>query len=518
MISKKRFIPFVVIGFCLLFAFLYLVISPPTSAPDEIAHLAYPRFLLQENQLPSFTSAEDFWESHQPPLYYILSIPVVKLFTSLPIFDQLQLNRIISFFIYGASLWIYYVLVKKLFPDKYFLQSSALCLLGIPMVSYLAGSFSNDILMILISVVMAYWVLIGKDKKFSSKEAIFFGLCIGLGLLTKIHIYPLIFFAWLFVLWKRPLIIWVLTSFFAFLASFWWFLHNLIHTGDIFGLSHTFILWESQKQKIASLPDFFTLCGKLYSGFLGVFGKFSIAYPTILYIISSLAFIYFCVFLIKNLKDIRIKKIFVIIFSILGFVIIQNFSFYQPQGRYLISVIPFLGIGLAIVVQKFRSDTSRTALFFSLVLFLFFLNIYGLVLIHSYYKKNPVESLKDTRTINLLEKKFIGDTERIKKSTAAIEVFLPATIATLQDLRLNSDKNPTIHITTSNQNEYSIVLKWKRLGDTSFAFSRSLKQAIIGTAEIEIQEPQNTLIQDIQVEIQGMHDSITITEFSIYTR
>jgi len=515
---KKRFLPLIVIGFCLLFGLLYLFISPPTTTPDEIAHLAYPRYLLQENKLPSFTTSEDFWESHQPPLYYILSLPIVKLFSSLPIFNQLQLDRIVSFFIYGASLLIFYFLLKKLFSQEYLLQATGLCFFGIPMVCYLSGSFSNDILMILISVLLSYWIFYSSEKKFGHKEAIFFGICLGLGLLTKVHLYPFLLLAWLFILWKKPFFIWLEVSFVAFLSSFWWFLHNLKSTGDIFGLSHTFVLWGSQQENLSTFSSFFTLCAKLFSGFMGVFGKFTIAYPTIIYIIAAFAVFVFFLVLIKNYKDTRIKKTVAVIFALILFVIIQNFSFYQPQGRYLVSIIPFIGIAFAIVAQKSRLFFSQSLIFFSFGISLIVLNSYGLFLIHSYYKDNPVGSLIYPQTINLLEKKFIGDTQQIEAVGGSIKIFLPATIATLQDFRLDSKKHPTVHIDTPNQTEFSTVLRWKRLGDTSFTDSRSMQQTIVGSGEIQIKEPQNTLIQDIQVEIQSMHDSITVTNFSIYAR
>ena len=55
---------------------LYLLATPPFEAPDEPAHYAYIRYLVDERSLPPLIVSSDPWEQgemHQPPLYYALA-------------------------------------------------------------------------------------------------------------------------------------------------------------------------------------------------------------------------------------------------------------------------------------------------------------------------------------------------------------------------------------------------------------------------------------------------------------
>jgi len=501
---------------CATCALLYLFISPPTSSPDEIAHLSYPRFLLYEKQLPSFQTSQDFWESHQPPLYYFFSVPFVKIFSEFSIENQLQLDRCASFCLYGISLYSFFLLLKKLFPGQLYLQSVGILVLGIPMVAYLAGSFSNDISMLLISTWICYWIFYKSQISFEHKEAIFFGMLIGAGLLTKIHVYPILLVGIIFVLWKKRLLLWIEAGLSAFLISFWWFVHNIQTTNDVFGLSNTFILWNSQKTTLSGFHDVFVLCGKLFSGFWGVFGKFNITYPEILYAFLAVISMIICIYALRYLRDVQVKKILAIACIEIIFVIVQNFTFYQPQGRYLITLIPFIGILFCIIAQHATKKGIKLTLISS-ILFIATLNSLGLILIHSYYQKNPVQSFIYPRNINLLQEHLQGDVEKTQRVGDALAIHSPATLFTLQDMRLDTQKNPYVHFTSQGDDSFMVTIMWKRLGDTTFDNIRSTQAVINKTGDIKIHESEKTLLQDIQVEFQSSHDTITLTEFYIAT-
>lgn len=499
---------------CVIFALLYLYISPPTSSPDEIAHLSYPRFLLYEKQLPSFQTSQDFWESHQPPLYYFFSTPFVKAFSIFSIENQLQLDRLASFVLYLIGLYSFFILLKKLFPEKQYIQSSAILFLGIPMIGYLAGSFSNDIGMLLISIWACYWVFYKSQTNFVHKQAIFFGIFFGAGLLTKIHVYPILLVCAIFVLWKKPFFLWVEACLSALFISLWWFIHNIQTTGDFFGLSNTFILWKSQQAPFAGIHDAFILCGKLFSGFWGVFGKFNIAYPQVIYAFLVIISILLCIYSLKYFRNAQIKKIFIIIITAIVFVIVQNFTFYQPQGRYLITLAPFIGLLYAFSAQH-ANKKFVTPIFIVIIFLITTLNSLSLLLIHSYYQKNPIASFTYPRSINLLQKNFQGDETKIQKVGGVLVIHAPATIYTLQDMRLDTQKKPYIHFTSQNNDSFTLTIKWKRLGDTTFSNSRSIQSTIHTSGDVKIPEKEKTLIQDIEVEFTSDHDTITLTEFYV---
>src|SRR5690242_17406004 len=57
---------------------------PPGHAPDEVAHVDYVKYILEESKLPAFRGAAPpnyGYEFHQPPLYYAVCALGGSLFT-----------------------------------------------------------------------------------------------------------------------------------------------------------------------------------------------------------------------------------------------------------------------------------------------------------------------------------------------------------------------------------------------------------------------------------------------------
>ena len=515
MVFTRR-LPYVAILTCTIFATLFLFISPPTTTPDEIAHLAYPRFVTSAKQLPSFISYEDFWESHQPPLYYLISIPITKLFSSVPVYTQIQLDRFTSWFLYVGALFSMLFLSKKLFANQSIIQTGAIIVLGIPMVAYLAGAFSNDILMLLISIWVSYWVFIKAKMQLSLKDAVFFGLVLGAGLLTKTHLYPLLFVATIIVLWRKKFILWVVTAISTLSISGWWFAHNFRTVGDIFGLSNTKVLWQSQYISISNFSEVEKMIEKIFSGFFGVFGKFNIAFPLFVYIVLAVGSLILVIYALIKYREKNIQRLSALILVSILFVVIQNFTFFQPQGRYLLSIVPLVAILFGFGLTDIKKKETQRLVVGVVALVVLVLNSYGLFLVHSYFENNPVSSMVFPRSISLTEVHWNGQTDKIESSKDSIILTLPVKLFTLQDMRLATSGNPVVHLFSNNANDVAVRVFWKRLGDSSFTVERSIETFFTNSIlDIELPINEETLLQDIQVEFKGAHDSIMLQEFSL---
>jgi hypothetical protein len=82
-------------------------------------------------------------------------------------------------------------------------------------------------------------------------------------------------------------------------------------------------------------------------------------------------------------------------------------------------------------------------------------------------------------------------------------------------MRLDTQKKPYIHFTSQNNDSFTLTIKWKRLGDTTFSNLRSIQGIIHTSGDVKIPEKERTLIQDIEVEFTSDHDTITLTEFYV---
>ncbi|HIP96675.1 MAG TPA: DUF2142 domain-containing protein [Anaerolineae bacterium] len=201
----------VIVTYCVL-GVLYAVYTPPWQAPDEPAHYNYVRYLAEQHRLPVLQAGDypydylekikaakfppemtidpiryEFW---QPPLYYLLAVPVYLLFRGALI--PLRLFSVAC----GAGLLIVaYGIVRQVF-----LQNEALALGTVALVAFvpqhlaMTAAANNDALaeLILAGVVWALvrWVVGEKTQRVGEnseelKRLAMVGVLIGLGLLTK---------------------------------------------------------------------------------------------------------------------------------------------------------------------------------------------------------------------------------------------------------------------------------------------------------------------------------------------
>jgi 4-amino-4-deoxy-L-arabinose transferase-like glycosyltransferase len=206
----------------LLLASAYAAYTPAWQAPDEPAHYNYIRYIAEHGTLPELKpgdypagyleeiKAARFarpysidpirYESHQPPLYYLLATPVFLLGRAVGMETPLLPLRLFSVALSLFSLLVAYRLVRVLTPNRPMIALGTVAFMAfLPMRLAVTGAVNNDVLVELL-LGLAVWqaVVMGRDG-WNTRRSLLLGFTVGLALLTKLQAYvaaPLAFFAW----------------------------------------------------------------------------------------------------------------------------------------------------------------------------------------------------------------------------------------------------------------------------------------------------------------------------------
>jgi hypothetical protein len=190
---------------------LYAVKTPIWQVPDEPAHYNYIRYIAQNLALPELKQG-DFpvdlgvyvgikfaipdtaikkiaYESHQPPLYYVLGAIVYSVVNLLKLQTPLIL-RFFSLALGAVALWFGYRIVRKIYPDEQLLALGAAAFAAtLPMHLTMNMGINNDVLVELMLALIVGQVVLLDAARWSYKKAIFIGILLGLALLTKMQAY-----------------------------------------------------------------------------------------------------------------------------------------------------------------------------------------------------------------------------------------------------------------------------------------------------------------------------------------
>jgi hypothetical protein len=156
----------------LLLASAYAAYTPAWQAPDEPAHYNYIRYIAEHGTLPELKpgdypagyleeiKAARFarpysidpirYESHQPPLYYLLATPVFLLGRAVGMETPLLPLRLFSVALSLFSLLVAYRLVRVLTPNRPMIALGTVAFMAfLPMRLAVTGAVNNDVLVAL---------------------------------------------------------------------------------------------------------------------------------------------------------------------------------------------------------------------------------------------------------------------------------------------------------------------------------------------------------------------------------
>lgn len=201
----------VVIGLYVLVAVLYAVYTPAWQAPDEPAHYNYVRYLAEQHRFP-ILKAGDYpaayldeikaarfpsgmtieplrYEFHQPPLYYLLAVPVYRLFGGalLPL-------RLLSVATGVLILLVVYAIARELWPAAEWPALGAAAFIAfLPMHVAVTAAMTNDslaeLLLATIVLLAVRTVKLPVGAPGERQAVIVLGIATGVALVCKSGIY-----------------------------------------------------------------------------------------------------------------------------------------------------------------------------------------------------------------------------------------------------------------------------------------------------------------------------------------
>lgn len=172
----------------------FAVVTPLGGAPDEGAHVRYVRFLLDERRLPQMDlkhrkahrHADDQYESHQPPLYYSLAVPVYAMGRAGGEKAAGKACRVLSLLLGLLGTWLVWLIAREVSPGRPWLQIAATAFAALlPMRLAVNASVSNDPIAEFTSSLTLLLLLRGIGGKWGLREAAVTGLALGAALLSK---------------------------------------------------------------------------------------------------------------------------------------------------------------------------------------------------------------------------------------------------------------------------------------------------------------------------------------------
>ena len=234
---------FLLLGLYVIKQLIFVVLFPPFSGHDEVAHFSYMRTVATEYRVPEILDLEEFrlaWEAdrrlagdfipddlfqycryvldwsycnesawrrnpphvvtvggeyypygwqyaaNHPPLYYLAMAPLYRITDGLSAEAQQYLFRAASIPFGMLTVLLAFLLARTLFPGDRFLAVTVPAFVAFqPQISYEAAMVNNDIVGIAIYSLLLYLLVLGIRDRFPWRLTVAIGFVLGLGLLTK---------------------------------------------------------------------------------------------------------------------------------------------------------------------------------------------------------------------------------------------------------------------------------------------------------------------------------------------
>ena len=401
--GTRWLLPIIILAYLIL-ATLYAVYTPDWQAPDEPAHYNYVDYLSEQYRFPilkpgdypaayleeikkarfpaEMSIAPIRYEFHQPPLYYVLAVPVYRLFggSLLPL-------RLLSIVLGALLLLVVCWTVRALVPDRPFLALGATAFVAfLPMHLAMTAAANNDTLaelllatVLLLSIRYLKLPSASLGQREGRQLLILLGITTGLGLLTKSSIYVAVPLALLAIALKHfwvegpslsgGLRAGVIYAVPAFLMGLPWWVRNIAQYGgvDFLGLNRhdEVVAGQLRTAEFVAERGLGTLVHDLsltsFHSFWGQFGWMGVLLDTRIYqavaILTALAAIGFSIWAVRTWRGrgtrprwqwaaggLLVASGIVTVAAYLWY----NTQFVQHQGRYLFTALIPIGLAVAL--------------------------------------------------------------------------------------------------------------------------------------------------------------------------
>ncbi|MBI2305259.1 MAG: glycosyltransferase family 39 protein [Chloroflexi bacterium] len=327
------------------------------------------------------------YESHQPPLYYLLAAPVYRLTTFLSLEQQVVALRLLSLVLGALLLVMAYVLAARVFPNLVALGTAAF-MAAVPQHTAMTAAINNDTLAELVLATFLFLAVTAlqeqRQGRIKEGTSLALGLTLGLALLTKTTIYIVLLLVPLpFVLgagrapsqshWLRLGGIYLL----GLGISGWWFLRNVLIYGlaDLTGLTRHDMVVVGQPIPgvfdLAMARHLVTVGFKSFWVQLGWMGVPADRGTYIVFGLLSVVALLGCILFLARARSetmtslqrsallIMIATIALVFLSMLYY----NLRYIQPQGRYLFPALVPLSLFSVLGLRELLSTRHQSLLF-----------------------------------------------------------------------------------------------------------------------------------------------------------
>jgi hypothetical protein len=385
---------------------LYVVYTPMWQAPDEPAHFNYIQHIAEQGHLPVLRpgdypadymetlKSEHFppdmsvdslrYEAWQPPLYYLLGVPIYWATDNLSVPTQVIALRFFSLAIGAVLIWVTYRLIRALCPQRPALAlGTATFLTVVPMHVAMLAAINNDGLAAL-WLTSVLWVSVVMIRRGLTRGRLLLtGVLLGLCLLTKntaaLSIPIALLSLWLATQRANERVPatrwfgWVLwLSIPALILSGWLYIRN----GLIYGFDDM-LIWQRHAQVAGDQlttatyiaeqglgPWLADLIRVTFQSFWGQFGWMAVPMSgrvyLILSLISAMAGLGLCLLIARQIRRAPIRwstlaslipLVTAVLFTV-GLYLWYNRSFVQFQGRYLFPAIAPIGLAFSLGIRE----------------------------------------------------------------------------------------------------------------------------------------------------------------------
>lgn len=397
----------------LLLALGYAVVTPTWQSPDEPAHFNYVRHVWQTRSLPILQPGDypaDLleelkrlkwpadrpvdavrYESHQPPLFYLLATPVYGMAQTLGagLRGSVIALRLVSVVLGGFVLYVAWRVGRLSLPEAPTVVLTAVGLVAfLPMHLAVTAAINNDTLAELVLLLLLWLCLARVVGYVPQRRFIVLGaLLVGAALLTKTTIYVAAIalpaaaegIAW----WRRhrfglapALSVLALIYLGALLLSAAWFGRNaaVYGSGDAFG-------WQRHDSIVVgqlTTRDYLAQVGlarglreglaTVFQSFWGIFGWMGAPFPYeiywVLYTLAALAVVGLILYAVGRWGWPRPQfwLLCLVIACAVAGIVLYNFKFVQFQGRYLFSALTPIALFFALGLREVWSPRHERVL------------------------------------------------------------------------------------------------------------------------------------------------------------
>lgn len=363
---------------------------------DEASHVNYVRYLMINKSLPVQTAnlqdkdafVRNEFEYFQPPLNYIMCASFAFLFDVPPKGKAVvYFSRVFAALLGIISIILFFFLMKQNFSEQTALFFTLIYSL-LPIHIRHTSAFSNDILLWVLMLAALFFINKKLQQSFATRDFVVESILLGLLLLTKIAILPVIacyFFFGLFHSAKRRE--WLIPAVVSFLFLVPYMIRNYLVYNQLMALEVAEGKYEPVLLSFSPYIIFRFLRGVLIT-FVFPYDTLQIpfALKVIFYVLWSIFFLFVLYQCVKVLyrfareRKLDEQNIYNILFIVsVGGLIYYNLTRFQPEYRTIFYNIPIILLLLKKeFIQKIKSQ-YKLAIYSSVIIPLILVLIFSII-------------------------------------------------------------------------------------------------------------------------------------------